>query len=171
MFNKILFLFLAATLTASAQAVISKTDNTSHRIGGGVNYWVSLKDIDVDDVDDSGFSYLISYQYWSGLWGVELAGELLPDRFGEDAFAPEAYILFGEGFYLAAGIGIVNAGGDFESKPFYAFKAGFDFALFGNLYLDISANYRFNDTADLKDSDTKIDTDTVFLGAALRLGF
>ncbi|MEM0966131.1 MAG: hypothetical protein AAGJ81_08300 [Verrucomicrobiota bacterium] len=143
---------------------------TQSRFGGGVNYWVTLDDLS-DDVDDTGFSYLVSYQYWDGLWALELAAELLPDRFGQNAWAPEAFILFGEGFYLGAGIGIVNADGDWESSPFYALRAGFDFILIGNFYLDISANYRFNDTADLQDDDTKIDTDTVFLGASLRYAF
>jgi len=160
----------ASSLGAQQQAVVTQ-HGAEHRLGVGANYWVSLSDIDVDDVDDSGFSYLITYQYWKNLFGLELNVEFLPDRFGESAIAPEAYLLFGEGLYAAVGIGWVNQDGDFEDKPFYALRLGFDFKLFGNFYLDIAGNYRFNDTADLKDSDTKIDTDTVFLGAALRYGF
>jgi hypothetical protein len=59
-----------------------------HRIGGGANYWVAIDDIDNDDVDDDGFSYLASYQYWMDFLGVELDMEILPDRFGETAYAP-----------------------------------------------------------------------------------
>ena len=62
-----------------------------HRIGGGANYWVAIDDIDNDDVDDDGFSYLASYQYWMDFLGVELDMEILPDRFGETAYAPEVY--------------------------------------------------------------------------------
>ncbi|MGE9291241.1 MAG: hypothetical protein ACQKBT_09640 [Puniceicoccales bacterium] len=170
--SSVLFLLgsLAGTSLLNAQATITQNKG-NHRIGVGANYWVSLSDIDVDDVDDNGFSYLVTYQYWKNLVGVELNVEFLPDRFGESAWAPEAYILFGEGIYVAAGIGWINEDGDWQDKPFYALRMGFDFELFAGFYLDLSANYRFNDTADLKDSDTEIDTDTIFLGASLRYGF
>lgn len=170
---KSLFLILAtiAALPGLHLLRAQESGDSVHRIGGGVNYWVSLKDIDVDNVDDNGFSYLVSYQYRPGLIGLELAGEYFPDRFGEDAWAPEAYVIVGEGLYGAAGIGIINTDGSFEDEPFFAFRVGFDVELLANLRLDLAANYRFNDTADLKDENTKIDTDTVFLGAQLRLAF
>lgn len=161
---------LAGATVASAQVIVNQTKG-DHRFGVGANYWVSLSDIDVDDVNDNGFSYLISYQYWKNLVGFEAVVEFLPDRFGESAWAPEAYILFGEGIYVAVGIGWIHEDGSWQDKPFYAFRMGFDFKLFGSFYLDIAANYRFNDTSDLKDSDTKIDTDTIFLGATLRYQF
>ena len=39
-----------------------------------------------------------------------------------------------------------------------------------NLFTDISVNYRFNKKEELKDKKTRIDTDTIFLGAAVRFG-
>lgn len=170
--TRILLLLSLVLGAASAYSQATVTQNKgSHRIGVGANYWVALSDIDVDDVDDSGFSYLVSYQYWKNMLGFELDVEFLPDHFGESAWAPEAYILFGQGIYVAAGIGWINEDGDFQDKPFYALRLGFDFQLLGNFYLDIAGNYRFNDTSDLKDSDTKVDTDTIFLGAAIRYAF
>lgn len=139
-----------------------------HRLGGGVNYWVALENLDEHDVDENGFSYLISYQYMMDWVGLELDVELLPDRFGEDAVAPAAYFLIGKTLYAGVGIGIVNYDGDFADEPFFALRAGLDLEVLPSLYLDISANYRFNDKADLDDSDRKIDTDTIFLGAAVR---
>lgn len=139
-----------------------------HRIGGGVNYWIALDDIDEDDIDEQGFSYLVSYQHWWNILGLELDVELLPDRFGEDAFAPQAYVLFGSTIYGGAGIGIVNYDGDFADEPFFALRAGLNLELLPKVFVDISANYRFNDSADLENKDTDIDTDTIFLGAAVR---
>ncbi len=141
----------------------------NHRLGAGVNYWVTLDDLDIDEADEDGLSYLLTYQYQPGLLGVELDLEFLPDRFGEDAYAPQAYLLLGTALYGGAGIGIIHTDGSFEDEPFFALKAGLDLELLPRLYLDVSANYRFNDTADLEDSDSNIDTDTVFLGAAVRL--
>jgi hypothetical protein len=139
-----------------------------HRLGGGVNYWVALEDLDEDGVDEDGFSYLVSYQYMMDWVGLQLDVELLPDRFGEDAVAPSAWFLLGKTLYAGAGIGIVNYDGDFADEPFFALRAGLNLEVLPSLYLDISANYRFNDKADLEDDDRKIDADTVFLGAAVR---
>jgi opacity protein-like surface antigen len=141
-----------------------------HRIGGGANYWVAVDDIDDDNIDDDGFSYLVSYQHWWDFLGLEVDMELLPDRFGEDAFAPEAYLLFGSTIYAGAGIGIMNSDGDFADEPFYALRAGVNLELLPKVFVDISANYRFNDTDDLKNNESDIDTDTIFLGAAVRFG-
>ena len=139
-------------------------------MGGGANYWVALDDLDEDDIDDNGFSYLISYQYMMEWMGLELDAELLPDRFGETAVAPAAYFLLGKTLYAAAGIGIVNSDGNFSDEPFFALRAGLNLEILPDMYLDVSANYRFNDETELEDKESDIDTDTVFLGAALRFG-
>lgn len=139
-----------------------------HRIGGGANYWVTVDDIDDDSFDDNGLSYFLSYQHWWNFLGLEADLELLPDRFDETAFAPQAYLLFGGTIYGAAGIGLMNIDGDFADEPFFALRAGLNLELLPGTFLDVSANYRFNDTEELEDERTDIDADTVFLGAALR---
>lgn len=75
-------------VAGNAQAV-------EHRIGGGANYWTSVDDIDLDKIDDDGFSFLASYQFWPGLIGLELDLEIVPDQYGETAYAPQAYALSG----------------------------------------------------------------------------
>ena len=166
---RLLTAFLVMAMIGCVGAIDVRAED--HRLGGGANYWVTVDDIDADDVDDNGFSYLASYQYWPSLIGLELAVEFLPDRFGDDAYAPQAYLLAGSGLYAGAGVGIVNSDGDFADDPFYALKAGLNFELLPSLYLDVAAHYRFESTEDLEDEDTEIDSDTVFLGAAVRLGF
>jgi hypothetical protein len=37
-----------------------------------------------------------------------------------------------------------------------------------DVYVDISGNYRFNDKKDLDNDNADIDTDTIFIGAAIR---
>lgn len=141
-----------------------------HRLGGGVYYYVTIDDLD-SDIDEDGLSYVLSYQYRPTLLGIQLDAELLPDRFGEDAYAPAAYLVFGSALYASAGVGIVNTDGDWADDPFFALKAGLDLEVLPSVYLDISASYRFDSDTDLDDAVDDIDTDTVFLGAAVRLGF
>lgn len=144
---------------------------TPHRLGGGVNYWTALDDIDVHDIDDDGFGYVLSYQYKPELLGIGVDVEMLPDRFGEDSFAPQAYLLVGGVIYAGAGIGIIYADEDFAEDPFYSFRAGLDLEVVPQLHLDIYGQYRFESGEDIAadDSEKNIDTDTIFLGAALRL--
>jgi hypothetical protein len=144
---------------------------STHRIGAGANYWVALDDIKVDNIDKDGFSYLASYQYRPTLIGLQADVEFLPDLFGEDAIAPAAYLLIGSAIYGAAGVGIVNQDGDWADDPFFALKVGLDLEVLPSLYLDLSGSYRFNSKIDLGDAIDAIDTDTVFLGAAVRIGF
>lgn len=156
-------------------AVIAMTANVAiadeHRLGGGANYWVALDDIEIgeDEFDDDGLGFFASYQYWPGLFGMEIDVEFLPDRFGESAISPQAYLLIGKGIYAGAGIGTTYTDGDFADEPFFALKAGINLELLPGLFLDIYGNYRFNDSADFDDEDTDIDTDTIFLGSALRI--
>ncbi len=157
----LVLLFCLASASAADQA---------HRIGGGVNYWVALDDLD-EDFDEDGLSYLATYQYRPTLIGFQADVEFLPDLFGEDAIAPAAYVLVGSAIYAAAGAGFLNVDGDWADEPFFALKAGLDLELLPSIYLDISASYRFNYGIDLDDAVDEIDTDTVFLGAGLRLGF
>ena len=163
------WLFLIVLLSMALTA--GNSTAADHRIGGGINYWVTLEDIEFDGekFDKNGVAYLASYQYWPGLLGLELALEFLPDRFGESAIAPEAYILLGRSIYCGLGIGIIYSDGDFAADPFFALRAGFNLELVPGLYADIYGNYRFNDSVELQGQETNIDTDTVFLGAALRM--
>jgi hypothetical protein len=145
-------------------------EGTSHRIGVGATYWTALDDLDAD-IDEDGLSYLVSYQYRRTLVGFQVDAELLPDRFGEDAFAPAAYVVLGRAIYGAAGVGIVNVDGDWADDPFFALKVGLDLEVIPHFYLDISASYRFDAETPLDDALDDVDTDTVYLGAAVRFGF
>lgn len=165
--NKLIVVLL---LFAAAVVGVGEAAAGEHRLGGGANYWVAIDDIDYNDssVDENGIGYFASYQYWETLLGLELDLEFLPSRFGESAVAPQAFMLIGTSLYGGFGIGTVFSDGDFADKAFYALRAGFNFELLPGIYADLFGTYRFNDTAELKNSDTDIDTDTVFLGVAIR---
>jgi hypothetical protein len=77
----------------------------------------------------------------------------------------------GVSLYAGAGIGMMYMDSEWADDPFYALKLGLNLELLPSVFLDISGNYRFNDEDEISESKTNIDTDTVFLGAAVRLGF
>jgi hypothetical protein len=145
-----------------------------HRLGGGVHYWQVVDDIDVDDIDEDGIAWVVSYQYKGGDWlGLIVDFEGLPDGFAgsdEDVYAPQAYLTVGSGLYGGIGIGWYYSDGDFADDPFYAFRVGVEAKVLPSLYLDINANYRINEwESSFSDLTDDIDEDTVTLGAALRL--
>ena len=154
--------------------VTDATAEGAHRLGGGAHYWVTLDDIDVDDVDEDGFSWVASYQYKPGLVGLGFDVEWKEKGFAgaaDEVFEPQAYVIVGQGLYAAAGVGGYYSDGDFADDPFYLFRAGFDFEILPSIRLDLHAIYRFENWDSVKADETDIDSDTVTLGAAIRIGF
>ena len=145
------------------------------RVGAGVTYWYALKDIDFGDFDRNGASWFLSYQSRGAyLIGWEADFEMMPEGFmasPKKVYAPQAYVIAGTSLYGAAGIGWYYSDGDWADEPFYVLRAGMELTLLPTIYLDLSANYRFTKWGSLKDEDVNVDTDTIMLGAALRLGF
>ena len=157
-----------AVLTAAPAALAG-----SHSIGIGANYWKTIDDLDtgdVTDIDESGLSWIASYQYApAGIFKLELDLEYYPElgAAGETFWSPEAFVLVGGTLYAGAGVGVYYSDGTFSDSPFFMLRAGLDIAILPFLSLDINANYRFNDweTLDLSDD---LGTDTIRLGAAVR---
>jgi len=158
-------------MTSTGQAQERERNN---QLGVGVHYWTTIKNIDVNDVDKNGFSYLAMYQYHYGWVGIEADLEWFQKGFGgasQDVYQPQAYLILGKVIYAAAGIGGYYTDGKLADKPFYACRVGLDIPLLPILHLDINANYRFENWADLSTEGKSVDTDTVTLGAAARLAF
>jgi len=167
--KSIIALMVSAALLTGFTAAQAETRN--HRVGFGVNYWYAIDDIDVGDIDDSGLSYLVTYQYKPSVVGIQLDGEMLPDRLGEDAYAAAGYLVVGGAIYGSIGVGILNVDGEWADDPFYALRLGLDSELLPGIHLDISGSYRFDSATKIDDALDDYDTDTVFLGAAARFEF
>ncbi len=143
-----------------------------HRVGGGVHYWTAVDDIDVDDVDEDGFAYIVSYQLCpASLIKFGLDVEMFPADFGgaeDPVYAPQAYVILGGTIYAALGIGAYYTDGEFAEDPFYNLRAGLDICLLQFVYVDINANYRFEEWDDIKTVDEDVSSDTITLGAVVR---
>lgn len=143
------------------------------RLGVGVNYWTTVDNIDVNDIDENGSSWLITYQLrLAALLRLETDLEIFPSDFEGihgTVYAPQAYLVVGMGLYAALGAGILYNDGDFADEMFYALRAGIELEIIPELYLDLNANYRFADGSSLSEIGHDIDGDTITLGAALRL--
>lgn len=160
--------FTLACLTP-APAALAADGIGVHRLGVGANYWKTIDDVDLGNVDEDGFSYIASYQFAPGIFKFELDLEYYPDLAGgsDTLWSPEAFVTVGGVIYAGAGIGIYYSDGNWGDEPFYMLRAGLDIPVLPFLFLDINANYRFNDWGSLSGSD--LDTDTIRLGAALRI--
>lgn len=173
--NKLFWIALAFALTLVGSNLMTPAwADSANRIGAGVHYWVALDDIDVNDVDEEGFSFIFSYQnIRAGFFKFEADLGLLKEGYaGADTtvWSPQAYFLVGKGIYGGVGVGINYADGDFAKNPFYALRVGFDLEVLPSIFLDLNANYRFeNWNFDYIKED--VSTDTVTMGAVLRLEF
>ncbi len=167
-------LVLAAGLALAAAAGTARAGDAEWRLGAGATYWRMLEDVQLDAFDRDGVGYFLGLQYRPGLagWGVDV--ERLPDGFlgaAGTVYAPQFYVVAGRGLFAAAGAGWYVADGEASADPFFNLRAGLDVELLPSVHLELFANYRFTDAGQLNDDRTDIDTDTVFLGAALRGAF
>ena len=169
--------YIAALAVAVLSLMLTSrtTAETGMRLGGGVHYWTTLDKIDLTDVDENGLSWVVSFQYGStSIVKLQTDLEVFPKRFGgtqHPVFAPYALILAGKTIYGGFGIGTFYYDGEFADKPFYVLRAGVDLELLPSLYLDINANYRWENWRGLGKALKDVDTDTITLGAAVRIPF
>ncbi len=171
-----LLVFLVACFTLLCMLTVGRAQDgeRNNQFGLGAHYWTTIKNVDVNNVDKNGFSYLLTYQYHYDWIGVEADVEWFQKGFGgasQDVYQPQVYLIVGKVIYAAAGIGGYYSDGKFADNPFYAFRAGLDIPILPILHLDVNANYRFENWDDLSTEGKEISTDTVTLGAAVRLAF
>ncbi|OVE75626.1 hypothetical protein BVX97_04180 [bacterium E08(2017)] len=143
------------------------------RIGAGAHYWAYMDDIDIDNVDDDGFSYMLSLQYDTGtLLKFEANLEIYPEGLtgtDENVYAPQAYVLLGGFIYAGLGVGIGYYDGNLADDPFYVLRGGLDLELLPRIHLDINANYHFTDIGAIDDAIDNIDSDTLTIGGMVRI--
>ena len=172
--NKTLRSIVLAALFAGLP-VLAFNSAADFRLGLGVNYWKTVDDIDVDDFDEDGLSWIASIQFGLTDWSkLEVAVERFEKGFGgspKDVYAPQAFLIIGKGLYAGIGVGGYYSDGDWADDPFYALRAGINFEILPSLFLDINANYRFEKWDDLSDEGRDLGSDTITLGAAVRIEF
>ena len=164
----------AALVTVVVLALLggAAAEAGEHLLGGGIHYWRTIDELaDTGlEIEDDGQAWVLSYQYRpAGLFSFEIDAEYFEKGFGgadDTAISPQAYLVFGHGWYAALGGGIIysSAFEDEYSDPFYAAKIGWDLTLLPRVHVDINANYRFDAWSELENADT----DTITLGALLR---
>lgn len=156
----VLMVVSGAALQAGAQ---------ESRLGGGVNYWRVVEDVD-EEFDEDGISWLVSYQYCPAeLFRVEADVEIFPDGLlgvGDTAYGPQAFAILGGAIYAGVGVGIYYQE-EWADDPFYVLRVGVDLEVLPDaLHLDLYGRYQFTEWGDID-----IDTDTVILGGAVRFEF
>ena len=148
---------LRSTLLAFSLLVFVASLNPAaaaeHFLGGGVRFFRTLDDIEIDDIgkiDTDGNSLILSYLAKpAGLFKIEFDIEYFGDGYGEQTgsiISPQFLVLFGSNFYggLGAGINYVqdNLIGEDASDIFYIGRLGLQLTLLPRLHLDLNANYQ-----------------------------
>ena len=145
-------------------------------LGVGATYWYSIDEAKDKSFDRDGLGWMISSRIpLSRAFAIGLEVEQSPDNFvflDERLYLPSAYAIIGDGVYCGLGVGAYYYDGDFYGDMWYALRAGIKVPLLGNgLVLDVNVNYRVEDWDGIKDATDDVDTDTLMIGAALRLVF
>ena len=171
--RKLIIVALAATLfVTEAMAAYG----SGFEIGAGATYWYSIHEATDQKFDRDGLGWMISSRLpLSDFFAIGLEVEQSPKNFvflEKHLYLPAAYAIIGNGIYAGLGVGTYYYDGDFYGDVWYALRAGFKVPLISDsLVLDVNVNYRAENWDDMKDITDKVDTDTLMIGAALRLVF
>jgi hypothetical protein len=170
--HRIWKILLCLSLPAAVSTLSTAAHAADYSLGLGIHYWRAVDDLG-GSFDNSGVAGMFSYQYIpAGLFKLEGDLEYFPKGFGgadDTAWSPQVYVLLGNRLYAGVGAGVIYSQGfsDEFSDVFYAARVGTDFTLLPRTHLDINANYRFKDWNQIDQADT----DTITLGAVLRIRF
>ncbi len=172
--NRKIFIF-AAMLALGTSAVVLSADS-SVSAGFGAHYWRTIDDLGTSrEFDRQGVAWTVSVRLGLSRWlGVEGALEMLPGGFlGADdrLYAPHVMVVLGRSLYLAAGGGWFFMDGDIYDDPFYLCRGGLSLELLPLVSVDFYGDYRFTRWDDVETIARDISTETVTLGAAVRVGF
>jgi len=147
----------------------------AHRIGGGLHYWRSLENHDIDGVDEDGIAALISYQYQTlKFLTCDLTLEFSGDGYAgatKGVVSPQIYVLLGRAIYGGVGAGVQYSDGEFGNQPFLVARAGLDLEILPTIFLDLNAKYRVERWGFEAIEGDDLDVNLVTVGAALRIEF
>ena len=145
-------------------------------LGVGATYWYSIDEATDQSFDRDGLGWMLTSRIpLSDIFAIGLEVEQSPDNFvflDKPLYLPAAYAVLGNSIYGAIGFGTYYYDGDFYGDVWYALRAGFKIPIITNaLVLDVNVNYRVEDWDGIKEVGDNIDTDTLMIGAALRIVF
>ena len=168
-------------IAAVAAIVLAHEAKAAYRssgleLGAGATYWYSIDEAKDQSFDRDGLGWMVSSRIpLSDFFAIGLEVEQSPDNFvflDKHLYLPSAYAILGNGIYGGIGLGTYYYDGDFYGDLWYALRAGFKVPILANsLVLDVNVNYRVENWDDVKDAGELVDTDTLMIGAALRLVF
>ena len=157
----IIFLAMSSTMLAAGP----------HQFGLGLNFWNTSNE--PIDYDSSGISYVGTYRYTPGLWGVEANVEYYPEDSiytdNDVVWEPQVLFVVGSWIYGAAGIGWPMGDNEIANKPAAYLKAGVNFSLLPFIKLDISGKYKYQRLKDFSDNNKKHTVDGFIVGVSLNI--
>ena len=168
--------FFAALAAAVFVAAVPAASAGGFEIGLGANYWYSIDEAKDHSFDRDGLGWMISSRIpLSDVFSLGIDLEQTPDNFmflDQRLYMPAVYAILGDGIYVGLGAGTYYYDGELCEEIWYALRAGFKIPLLSRgLMLDINVNYRVEDWDGIKDARDEVDSDTLMVGAALRLAF
>ncbi len=170
------FAIAAIAVSMAVTEALAAYRGAGFELGAGATYWYSIDEAKDQSFDRDGLGWMLSSRIpLSDFFAIGLEVEQSPDNFvflDKHLYLPSAYAILGDGIYGAIGLGTYYYDGDFYGDVWYALRAGFKVPILANsLVLDVNVNYRVENWDGIKDATDNVDTDTLMIGAALRLVF
>lgn len=163
--------FLIALACVAALAIPARADSS---LGFGLRGFRTVDSLE-KPFKDTGMG---GYVNWRSQWNDWFAGmvelDIYEDGFAgsrDEVLAPQAFLVVGDSLYAAVGGGILFSDGNLADAPFLALRAGVQGALTTWFMFDVSLSYEYAQWDGVNEIDERFDSDTVVLGAGLRMLF
>lgn len=165
--------FLIALLCASTLA-LALPAHADSSLGFGLRGFRTVDDLE-KPFKDTGMG---GYVNWRSQWSDWVAGMLELDLYEDgyagsrdEVLAPQAFLVLGQTLYAAVGGGILFSNSDFADSPFLALRLGVQGVLTDWFMFDVSLSYEYAEWKGVNVIDERFESDTVVLGAGLRMFF
>lgn len=163
--------FLILLLCAAAFAPSVRAESS---LGVGLRYFQMTDSLPKPFKDRGGGGFINWRTYFTDWFGAMAEVDVYVDGFAgtrNEVLSPQAFLVLGRPVYAAVGGGYLFCDGDLSDDPFLALRLGAQGPLTTWFMYDISVSYEFAEWSGVNDVDDRFESDTVVIGAGLRVLF
>jgi hypothetical protein len=159
---------------AICSLVIAAAARADSSLGFGIRAFRTVDDLE-KPFKENGLGGYVNWRAQLTEWvGGQLEFAVYEDGFAgsrEEVVGSQAFLVLGRAFYGAIGGGYLYSDGDLADSPYLAARLGVQGALTTWFLFDVSLTYETAAWEGINEFDERFDSDTVVLGAGLRMLF
>lgn len=157
-----------------ALALAAVTASAESSLGVGLRYFQTTDSLPKPFKENGGGGSINWRTYFNEWVGAMAELNVYVDGYAgtkNEVVSPQAFLVLGKPLYVAVGGGFLFCDGDVSDSPFLAFRVGLQGPLTTWFMYDVNVSYEFGEWGGVNVVDDRFESDTVVIGAGLRMLF